>query len=106
MENETWNIRLKRRRREQGITQTTLAEAVGVEQTTVAGWEAGKRYPERADTFDRLAEALSCHPAWLRYGIDVADDAALVLHRKLQALPDGDRAAVVALIDSLSRRSA
>lgn len=106
MEGSTWNSRLKQRRQLVGMTQTTLAEAIGVEQTTIAGWEAGRRYPERADTFELLAQALSCHPAWLRYGIDVSDDAALALHRKLQALTDGDRAAVLALIESLSRKSA
>lgn len=106
MDGETWNIRLKRRRRELGLTQTVLAEKVGVEQTTMAGWEAGRRYPERADTFERLAEALVCHAAWLRYGIDVTDTAAIELHRKLQSLSDGDRSAVLSLIDSLSRQSA
>ncbi|HEX7732954.1 MAG TPA: helix-turn-helix transcriptional regulator [Rhodanobacter sp.] len=48
----------------QGLTQTQLAEACGIPQTTISGIETGRVNlgVERAKT---LARALRCHPAVL-----------------------------------------
>lgn len=49
---------LRDRRLELGLTTTEVADAVGVHQTTVSGWELGrglKRLPERAS---KVAKAL------------------------------------------------
>ncbi len=47
------------RRRELGMAQRELAEAVGTTQSAIARLEAGGR-PPRIDTLLRIAEALDC----------------------------------------------
>lgn len=59
--------RLKTTRKKLGLSQTALADAVGVTQPTVAGWEAGGHAPRR-DVLPRIAEALGTEAAWLLSG--------------------------------------
>lgn len=40
-----WGSNIKRGRKLLNLTQSALAERVGVEQPTVARWEAGRRAP-------------------------------------------------------------
>lgn len=56
--------RIRARRTHLGLTQVQLAEAVGVEQTTVSKWEVGSSRP-RHDDISRIAKALKIKPATL-----------------------------------------
>jgi transcriptional regulator with XRE-family HTH domain len=47
------------RRREAGLTQQGLADALGVTQAAVANWENGRRCPP-VKTLRKVAEALGC----------------------------------------------
>ena len=98
---DTWRSRLRRRFAElkatEGLTQEGLAERVGVTQGTVAHWLNGRRTPDTLSTFEALAKALSVHPAWLIYGIEV-DDGANEAVRKLNSLPPARRDAIITLI--------
>jgi transcriptional regulator with XRE-family HTH domain len=98
---DTWRTRLRRRFEElkarDGLTQEGLAERVGVTQGTVGHWLSGRRTPDTLATFEALANALSVHPAWLIYGIDV-DDSATEAARKLNSLPQARRDAIITLI--------
>lgn len=38
---------IRRARKAAGMTQVALAKAIGVSRQTVAGWEAGRYYPQR-----------------------------------------------------------
>ena len=50
---------LRRLLREQlGLSQQTLAEAVGVTRETISRWENGEREPTRGDHAERYLEAL------------------------------------------------
>lgn len=49
------------------VTQTEVAEAVGVHQVTLGEWERGKKEP-KLDTIERLAAVLNVSPAWLAFG--------------------------------------
>ena len=49
---------LRNLRKSKGISQKTLAEALGVSQSTVAMWESGKNSPEHG-TFLKLCDYLS-----------------------------------------------
>lgn len=50
---------LKRLREKAGITQAALADALGVDRTTVTTWEIGRSFP-RAELLPKLAAALGC----------------------------------------------
>ena len=50
-----FRIRLKELREQAGYSQYSFASVFGVAQSTVGGWEAGKREPN-IDTLCRLAE--------------------------------------------------
>lgn len=51
-------------RKQRGLTQTALAEMLGVEQPTIQRWESGKREPDFAQLF-ALARALDISPGAL-----------------------------------------
>ncbi len=66
--------RIAQTRREKGvrerrdITKGEVAEATGVDPSTVSLWEGGKKSP-REDTLAKLAKFLGVSPAYLRYGV-------------------------------------
>ncbi|MDE9467484.1 helix-turn-helix transcriptional regulator [Xenorhabdus bovienii] len=63
---ETISERLKARRYELNMTQTQLAQLVGMKQQSVQRIEAGlTRYPR---FILELSRALNCDPEWLQYG--------------------------------------
>ncbi len=53
---------IRERRKELDLTQTQLGRAVGVDQTTISTWEAGKSRPS---DLHGLAEAIGVSPAAL-----------------------------------------
>jgi prephenate dehydratase len=59
--------RIRQARQRAGLTQAALANAVGVAQPTVNGWESGQFEPSRA-RIERLAEATGTTPEWLEFG--------------------------------------
>lgn len=50
---------IKARREEQGLTQTYLAEKLGIDKSAVSKWENGVANP-RADKLRELAGLLGC----------------------------------------------
>ncbi|EMX5813370.1 helix-turn-helix transcriptional regulator [Salmonella enterica] len=58
--------RMKKRRKELGISQTTLAERAGMRQQSVQYLESGSA--KRTAFILELARALECEPEWLKYG--------------------------------------
>lgn len=57
---------IKRLRSSQGVSQTQLAEAIGVTRQTVSNWEKGISYPD-ARMLEQLANALHCQMDELLY---------------------------------------
>ena len=49
---------LKAARKEKGLTQTQVAEHLGVNQSTIASWEIGRRQPRTAQDCVALKELL------------------------------------------------
>lgn len=101
---DTWRTRMRRRRKLLGITQEQLGETLGVGQSVITMWETGRRYPEGEDTFERIADALRCSAAWLRYGVGDPTPAEAEIATRLASLSEADRAAVLALVTSLTTR--
>jgi transcriptional regulator with XRE-family HTH domain len=52
---ETFGIRLSELRKKRGLTQSQLAERVGMSKSTIASWEIGTRDPN-SEMIARLAE--------------------------------------------------
>lgn len=54
--------KLRKYRTEKGLTQTQLAEQVGVGLNTIANYEKGKTYPQNRDVYKKLAKVLEVDP--------------------------------------------
>lgn len=65
--------KLKELRKKKGMSQSDLAEAVGVSLRTIRGWEKEGRFPKQHDIYAKLAEALDCDVAYL-----MTEDAAFI----------------------------
>lgn len=69
--------RIKDARERAGLTQTQLAEKVGVRYQSVQQWEAGATSPARAKMV-KIAAALGVTVAFIEYGMDaVAEESAV-----------------------------
>ena len=64
---EAWYERLKKRRKDLGLTQADIYRAVGVSNYTVSSWESGKHKPE-GENLMALCNILGCDPDWLLTG--------------------------------------
>jgi transcriptional regulator with XRE-family HTH domain len=83
--------RLRHARKEKGLSQTDLAERIGVSQPAVANWESGVHDPRRV-MLAKIADVLSVSPEWLASGDRSADEtdkqpAAAYLRRPLRHTP-------------------
>ncbi len=58
-------LRIKR-----GMTQDDLAKQMGVSRRTIVAYEAGKTYPRRRETYEKLAEILGTTDDYLRTDIE------------------------------------
>lgn len=67
--------RLRAARKEMGLTQTELAERLGISFVGVSQWESGKRNPKK-ETLVRLAAILDV-PVSYFFGTESLDDEAL-----------------------------
>ncbi len=54
----------------EGLTQKTLADQIGVSQPTVGHWLKGKTEPDSIDLYIRLSKAIKLHPAKLLFDRD------------------------------------
>ncbi|HEC2625681.1 TPA: helix-turn-helix domain-containing protein [Raoultella planticola] len=97
MKKLTFNDRITSRRKELGLTQQQLADAIGISGVSVYKWEAGINTPKGHNLFS-LAEALRCSPAWLLNGTD--DDEPLKVDELLPQL-DNRQKLLLDLFDSL-----
>lgn len=59
---------LSERRKEIGLTQREVAEAVGVAEATVSRWESGEIANMRRDKISALAKVLHCSPDFVMTG--------------------------------------
>ena len=56
--------RIKRLRKEAGISQKKLGDELGVAQTTISAWESGRNEPDY-DSIRKMAEILTTSPDYL-----------------------------------------
>ena len=91
--------RVKALRRQRGITQIALAEAIGVEPETVSRLERGSALPS-LEKLEKVSDALDASLADLvGHGSTLAKDQAAIIAEKLTKLSSKDRSFVVELIN-------
>lgn len=61
----TFGEKIQNLRKNKNLSQTQLANAVGVTLRTVRGWEKEGRYPKQHDLYQKLADALDCDVSYL-----------------------------------------
>lgn len=61
----TFGEKVKTLRKTKDMSQTQLAQAVGVSLRTVGEWEKEGRYPKQHDFYQKLADALGCDVSYL-----------------------------------------
>nr|WP_255720345.1 helix-turn-helix transcriptional regulator [Acuticoccus kalidii] len=88
-----------KRRRLLGMSQAALADAVGVDQTTISSFENRLTWPE-AETMWNIAQALQC-TSWLELFVDPDD---IDLNAKSAPLPKAEKATLADVAESMLRR--
>lgn len=73
-------------RKQRDVTRNEIAEAVGVDPSTVSLWEADTKVP-REKALVALAAYLGVTPAYLRYGIEPSRSYGLVAEPEPVAKP-------------------
>lgn len=61
----TFGEKIKTLRKEKGLNQTQLAQAIGVSLRTIRGWEVEGRYPKQHALYQKLADVLNCDLTYL-----------------------------------------
>lgn len=61
----TFGEKVRNLRKTKNMSQTQLAETVGVSLRTVRGWEVEGRYPKQHDLYTKLADTLDCDISYL-----------------------------------------
>ena len=79
MGNKEVALRIRTRRKELKLTQTELADKIGVSLMTVVRWEKGERTPNTS-VMNQLAEALDTSVAYLM-GLDSEDDGSIMAEK-------------------------
>ncbi|ECW0140336.1 MULTISPECIES: helix-turn-helix transcriptional regulator [Enterobacteriaceae] len=74
MTSSTLASRIKERRKALGITQTSLAESVGMRQQSIQYLESGRA--TRTSFILELAKVLKCDPDWLLNGENLEQQKA------------------------------
>ena len=85
----TFGEKVKTLRKEKGLNQTQLAQAVGVSLRTIRGWEIEGRYPKQHAIYQKLADVLNCDITYL-----MTEDEAFITQASEQF---GNRGAMQAL---------
>lgn len=99
----TFATRLKEARLAAGYTQEQVAELCNITDGAVSAWERGQAVKISAQTLFSVADLLRVDPRWLVTGERRTHEQAASLASEIEALPDEQRAAVLALIHSLKR---
>lgn len=61
----TFGEKVKTLRKTKDMSQTQLAQAIGVSLRTVGGWEKEGRYPKQHELYQKLAATLGCDISYL-----------------------------------------
>lgn len=98
--------RLKKLRKEKGLSQRELCKIVGIHITNISRYERGENKPT-ADVMKKIADVLGVTTDYLMYGsIDdkakqsISDRDLLLQFQRVEKLPDDKKTIVKELIES------
>lgn len=99
----TFGEKVQNLRKAKNMSQTQLANAIGVALRTVRGWEIEGRYPKQVEFYQRLADVLECDVSYLtsegesfiteateQYGARGAKQAQLILEQAAAMFAGGE----------------
>jgi len=99
----TFGEKVQNLRKAKDMSQTQLANAIGVALRTVRGWEIEGRYPKQHDLYQKLADVLGCDVSYLtakgesfiteaaeQYGSRGAKQAQLILEQAAAMFAGGE----------------
>ena len=99
----TFGEKVQNLRKAKNMSQTQLADAIGVSLRTVRGWEIEGRYPKQHDFYQRLSDVLGCDVSYLttegesfiteateQYGSRGAKQAQLILEQAAAMFAGGE----------------
>lgn len=99
----TFGEKVQNLRKAKNMSQTQLANAIGVALRTVRGWEIEGRYPKQHDLYQKLADVLGCDVSYLttegesfiteateQYGSRGAKQAQLILEQAAAMFAGGE----------------
>ena len=99
----TFGEKVQNLRKAKNMSQTQLADAIGVSLRTVRGWEIEGRYPKQHDFYQRLSDILGCDVSYLttegesfiteateQYGSRGAKQAQLILEQAAAMFAGGE----------------
>lgn len=103
----TLGERIRRLRLERGWSQTQAAQKIEIHQKQMSGYERNQHVPS-TDVLIRIAQVFDCSLDYLAFedrkdtagGAQIADRELLEKIQQIDKLPEGDKAAVKAVLDS------
>ena len=100
MANVFFNTNLEYLRKKKGMTQTELAEKLGVTEGVVSHWELGKREPRNMKMVGKIAELFDVGADIITKDLRLENDDNELIN-KVKSLDDKSKKIVDNLIDSL-----
>ena len=70
--------KLKKLRKEKGLTQKELANITGISLRSIQNYESGKLYPQQRDVYRRLSEVLECSEDYLQIESDSGESSFMM----------------------------
>lgn len=61
----TFGEKIKTLRKSKGMSQSELADQIGVTYRTIRGWEVEGRYPKQSNLYQKLANVFQCDVSYL-----------------------------------------
>lgn len=97
---QTIGDRIRNRRKELGLTQSSLGKRIGISAPAISQLEKGESKAPSSENLLALANALNCSPNWLQSGIDTPTSTASVEFEQIPVLNVELSAGVGSYIDS------
>lgn len=102
---KTAGDRLKEARTSAGMSQDSLAKAIGTSRVAVTLWENGTTKRIGSDYIFKIARTLGIDPQWLTTGKEGREGKVDDLARRIASLDDDGVDAVTSLIDLLAKKN-